>query len=442
MIQTAELYGLFKQTQGICTDSRQILRDSLFVAIRGQHFDGNDYALEALSDGAMYSLVDRLALKDEPGCIYVPNTLTSLQRLARHHRDHFDIPVLAITGSNGKTTTKELVREVLNQGFRVHATIGNLNNHLGVPLTLLQMPDDVEIAVIEMGANHRGEINWLCHIANPNQGLITNIGSAHIEGFGSKEGVAISKTELYRFLDATGGQILVNHDEPSLQPWVQPSLQGITRYGQDRLPGGLQRVRFSTANAHLQMTLEVDSDKVLIKSHLYGTYNKQNVTTALAIGGLHGLTADQLKAGIENYRPANNRSQIIEAGDQTLYLDAYNANPTSMDHAISFFATIPKSNKILVLGDMMELGEKSEQLHEEIIRRCLTNQSFRRLVFVGEIFGKALANHIDHQRVFWMEDVEICMAKYKIWSIPQSQVLIKGSRKMQLERLLEVLLPE
>lgn len=437
MIRIPELYTLYQASKGVFTDTRSVLPGGMFVAIRGETFDGNQYALQALEQGARFSLIDDRDLAHEDGCIYVPNTITALQRLARYHRDHFDIPILGLTGSNGKTTTKELIKSVLSQQFEIHATKGNFNNHLGVPLTLLELNKEADIAVIEMGANHIGEINWLCQIAAPTIGLITNIGSAHIEGFGSQEGIGIGKTELYRYLDGHGGQILVNQDEQSLSSWVHPQLRGVIRYGAQNLVGAIKKATFMDMGNRLEIEMEGPAeDHVVVRSHLYGDFNRHNILTALAVGGLFDLSLDQMAKGIESYIPKNNRSQVLQVGGHTIYLDAYNANPTSMQLAVDFFTRLAVDNKVIVLGDMLELGEWSLSAHTELVHLCLAETSFDRIIFVGPFFSESYRElNLTDARVTAVSHINEFIGEGGLASLPSSHILLKGSRKMQLEGL-------
>ncbi|NND06355.1 MAG: UDP-N-acetylmuramoyl-tripeptide--D-alanyl-D-alanine ligase [Saprospiraceae bacterium] len=437
MIRIPEIYQRFQESAGVFTDTRKVLRNGMFIAIRGQRFDGNHYAIQSIQDGALCSLVDDQQLADEPGCIYVPNTITALQRLARYHRDRFDIPVLALTGSNGKTTTKELITSVLSQKFRVHATQGNLNNHLGVPLTLLGLNSDADLAVVEMGANQVGEINWLCHIAAPTIGLITNIGSAHIEGFGSQERIGIGKSELYRYLDAKGGEILVNQDEASLLPWVHPELRKVSKYGEAHLLGKLLHVRFGVHADQLNIEMEgVDGKALKVQTQLYGDYNRYNVVTALAIGGLFGVSLDQIAKGVASYTPKNNRSQLLQVGRHTIYLDAYNANPTSMRLAVDFFKGLSAKYKVIILGDMLELGKWSDSAHTKLIQTCVSESSFRRIILLGPIFLASLRQlDLVDARVAAMADSQELIDSGELVDLPAAHILLKGSRKMRLESL-------
>ncbi|MEA3480207.1 MAG: UDP-N-acetylmuramoyl-tripeptide--D-alanyl-D-alanine ligase [Bacteroidota bacterium] len=424
-----ELYDLFLKCNGISTDSRHIDKGDLFFALKGENFNGNKFAAEALRKGALAAIVDEATGEESPGVFKVENVLQSLQELAIHHRSKLKIPIIGITGSNGKTTTKELIHAVLSAKYISFATSGNLNNHIGAPVSILSIPEESEIAVIELGANHIGEIALLCRIVQPDHGLITNIGKAHIEGFGSIDGVIQAKTELYKYLDTNNGLVFVNADDDLL---VKES-------------GQLRRITYGThANADYHMLMinehpfidifwEKAETEITIKTKLYGDYNFQNVNAAIAIGGYFKIEPEKIRAGIESYSPENNRSQLIQTLKNTIYLDAYNANPSSMELAINNFNTLPQKQKILILGDMMELGHESTSEHQKIID-LVKALSFEKIIFCGEHF-QALLEKTD--LVF--PNVQEAKSWLSINKISGSAILLKGSRKIELEKLLDIL---
>ncbi len=435
-MSTAELYALFSAHPKVTTDSRLIPADCLFFALRGSTFNGNRFAADALAQGAAYAVVDDETLAGKPRHIFVPDTLQALQDLARHHRRQFDIPVVGITGSNGKTTTKELVAGALGAHYRVHFTRGNFNNHIGVPLTLLSMPNDTQIAVIEMGANHQGEIDLLSRIAEPTHGLITNIGKAHLEGFGGIEGVKKGKSELYRFLAGQGGTAFINADEPFLADLAEP-VQRKVFYG--RTPpakvasGSFIKIDMVADQPTLRVTFPDENGKTLnVESQLTGAYNFGNISTAIALGWFFQVPGQKIAAAIEAYVPADMRSQVVHQGSNTIILDAYNANPTSTKQAILSFARMPASAKIAILGDMLELGEYAQEEHADIAALAAA-QGFSQVVLAGPLYAqiplKAGTLHFP--------DVEALVQWFRAQRFHDTHILIKGSRGMRLERLLE-----
>ncbi len=423
------LYKIFKSCKVVSTDSRKLPKACLFVALKGERFDGNKYALQALEQGAAYALVSDKNLAKNDQLIQVADTLKILQDLARYHRRQFNIPIIAITGTNGKTTTKELTSTVLASTFKTHFTQGNFNNHIGVPLTLLAMPEDTEMAVIEMGANHIGEIDFLCRIAEPNFGLITNVGKAHLEGFGSFEGVKQTKSEMYRYLAETGGTIFVNRDETHLQNLI-PEAATYIPYGE----GDNKQFKIEPAGASpfVQVHLEtLPSRAITIKTQLIGTYNFNNILTAVVIGTHFKIKAKSIQEALENYIPSNNRSQFIKKETNQYLLDAYNANPTSMRIAIENFVDLKTDlPKIVILGDMLELGKESRKEHAKIVER-LENSIFEKVLLVGAEFEK-VAKKEKH-----FKDVEALKDWFEKQNFQNHFFLIKGSRGIKLEKLLQ-----
>lgn len=434
---TNELYGIYRRHPKVVIDSRQVAPGCLFAALRGTHYDGHEFAEEALQAGAAFALIDNPVFHRGDRYLLVEHTvLDALQALARHHRMHFAIPVLGITGSNGKTTTKELCQAVLRRRWRTHATPGNWNNHIGLPLTLLAMPSDTQVAVIEMGASSPGEIAMLCEIARPTHGLVTNVGAAHLEGFGSLEGVMRTKKELYDFLATHGGTALVNLNEPHLAR-MAAAVSKRLYYGDECsgcmpcLQGQMERdfpeVRFSVRL--------FDGTSMSAESRLAGRHNYQNLLTATAVGALFGVEAEQMAAAIACYVPRNKRSEVRQAGPFRILLDAYNANPVSMRHALDTFAHWPQRPRIAVLGHMLELGAMSNQAHDELAAYALA-QGFDHVLLVGEAFQAAARRH---GLPWFATAVEV--AKWfaeRSWP-KETALLLKGSRGIALEQMLEQL---
>lgn len=425
MAGTKELYEHFLQTGKICIDSRNVEAGCIFFALKGEHFDGNKFAHDALRKGAALAVVDDKTLKEQAGLFRVENVLSSLQDLARHHRNTLKIPIIGLTGSNGKTTTKELLREVLKKKYTVHATPGNLNNHIGVPISLLGIRKETEIAVIEMGANHVGEIADLCSIARPTYGLITNIGKAHLEGFGNYEGVIRAKTELYDFIQANGGEVFVNADDKLLMGLSEK----LTRYtyGKTALAGTRGSILASVP------FLDIHFNGNDIKTRLYGDYNFWNIMASICIGSYFGVNTTAIKEAISSYKPNNNRSQVIIKGSNAIYLDAYNANPTSMEAAIEQFMKQKASKKVLILGDMLELGEFSAEEHSKLLSSLQTLDA--QIILVGPEFSEAAKGKQD----MYFINTEKASAWLAKNPIRDAHILVKGSRGIALEKLLDLL---
>jgi len=411
------------------TDSRKLPEGCLFVALKGERFDGNKYALAALEKGAAYAIVSDADLPENDRLIHVKDTLKTLQDLGRHHRRQFDIPFIAITGSNGKTTTKELVSGVLSAKYKTHFTQGNFNNHIGVPLTLLAIPDDTEIAVIEMGANHIGEIDFLCRIAEPNYGLITNVGKAHLEGFGGVEGVKQGKSELYRFLNETKGTVFVNQDEAHLWDLLPRKTEFIGYAAGDNRDFKLES---ESTNPFINVTLESGLEKYDIKTKLIGAYNFNNILTAVTIGNYFNVANGLIKDALEAYTPTNNRSQFLEKNKNQYILDAYNANPTSMCIALENFDEIDTLlPKIAILGDMLELGEESTAEHQKIVDLAAEFTFTKTLLVGSEFFKTKLSVNMLH-----FEDVQALKTWFDAQHFSGFYFLVKGSRGIRLEQVL------
>jgi UDP-N-acetylmuramoyl-tripeptide--D-alanyl-D-alanine ligase len=422
----SELYQIFLRSSGITTDTRQIGQNQLFFALKGASYNGNTFAGQALDAGAAYAIIDEENYEVNERTILVKHVLQSLQELALHHRRSVNPKaVIAITGSNGKTTTKELVHAVLATTYKTHYTKGNLNNHIGVPLTLLQMPADTEIAVIEMGANHQQEIESYCTFTEPTHGIITNCGKAHLEGFGGEAGIRKGKGELYDFIQANGGTLFVNGDDPVLLDMLkQRSISKYVTYGQ--CP---ENIYFS----HIRVDhpfLEIAFEDIRIHTHLYGRYNYSNIMCAVAVGKNFGVSHDRIRSAIENYIPVNSRSQMIERNGYNLISDAYNANPTSMRHALESFAKSSAAKKVVILGDMFELGEYSEAEHQQIADLCI-ELNFDVIVLVGNAFSKTTTPG----SVLKFINAESAQAWFIQQELTGSEILLKGSRSMQMEKV-------
>ena len=429
-----DLYSLFQKYPRICTDTRAIVPNSLFFALRGENFDANSFAAKALEDGCAFAVVDDAKYAVNERFILVENVLQTLQELANAHRKTLGKTVLAITGTNGKTTTKELIANVLSQKFNILYTQGNFNNHLGVPLTLLQLSENHDIAVIEMGANHLHEIAELCAIAEPNFGLITNVGRAHLEGFGSFEGVMQTKSELYQWIADKGNKIFINEDNNFL-----------CQMAQNRQVDFEKRVNYSLKNKNssvfgeiidcspfLKMNIKIDSQNIDIQTNLIGNYNAENVLAAACVGNFFGVEIAKIKIAIENYKPTNNRSQYVETQRNRLFVDAYNANPTSMSEAILNFEKLKADRKIVILGDMHELGAESAAEHQKIvnlIKNCRFDYCF--------LIGKNFEQTDNHFRTFSSTDDFINYLKNN--NLQNFNILIKGSRAVKLEKTIEFL---
>lgn len=425
-MEIAALYQLFLQYPSIQTDTRKIKVGDIFFALKGPNFNGNLFAKQALEKGAAYAIVDEPIEGTNDKIILTTDVLRTLQELAKFHRQQFNIPFIAITGSNGKTTTKELVSTVLASHFTTYTTQGNLNNHIGVPLTILSIQKDAQMAVIEMGANHQKEIESYCSYALPTHGIITNCGKAHLEGFGGVEGVKKGKGELYDFLKTNAGTAFVYWDYDYLQT-MSAGLESIIKYGtkEGLITGNiLQSEPFLSVDIHKINALQN------IQTQLVGGYNLPNILCAVVVAKYFNVPDEKIKASIENYAPSNSRSQLIEKGNNKIILDAYNANPTSMRAAIENFAALNISNKVIMIGGMMELGDQSIEEHTNIVS-LIGKYAWKDVVLVGGDFLKiktpytCLSNSAEAKQYFTAQAFENCYC------------LIKGSRSMQMEKILE-----
>ncbi len=437
-MQIENLYQAYLSSTGVITDTRNITSGNIFFALKGGNFNGNQFAEEAFNKGAGYAVVDEISKpewkeKFDGKLIVVGNVLQTLQQLAAYHRSKLKCPVLAITGSNGKTTTKELIAVVLSKKYKTYFTHGNLNNHIGIPLTLLSIKTDAEFAVIEMGANHQGEIASYCEYVKPDYGLITNVGLAHTEGFGGFDGVVKGKTELYRHLAQHNRKVFINgHNEILMLTCAVIA----SKYGHNTkaiIYGNLPNVYCSGKINSSMEFLSIETEGVKIQTNLIGDYNFENVMSAVCVGKYFGVEMNQIKEAIENYFPSNNRSQKITYGSNTIILDAYNANPSSMSEALKNFERADKPNKIVILGEMMELGNSSKAEHEKILS-AVSGKDWEAVkkIFVGTGFEFLKGN----TAVQWFEKTEEAKKWFQQQHFQNCYILIKGSRKNELEKIL------
>jgi len=423
------LYELYKQYPQIQTDTRKLKLGDLYFALKGPNFNGNVFAISSLENGASYAIVDEPIANSEPfdhRILQVDDVLSTLQALAKHHREQFTIPFIGITGSNGKTTTKELVYTVLASHFKTCTTQGNLNNHIGVPLTILSIGTDAQMAVIEMGANHQKEIGSYCEYAMPTYGLITNCGKAHLEGFGSEEGVKKGKGELYDYLRNNNGRAFVMSDYDYLVS-MSAGLSEVITYGNKT---GTLQANPTTVNGFLQVNFTQGSPIDTIQTQLVGEYNLPNILAAVCIGKYFEISDLNIKDALEAYTPSNSRSQLMKSGTNTIILDAYNANPSSMELAIENFAAMPGEKKILLLGAMAEMGTESEHEHKQIVA-LINNFKWQQVVLVGEGFKNSSQNYL------YFQNSEEAKNWFHSITISDALILVKGSRSIQMEKILE-----
>jgi len=426
-----ELYEKYKSNPVVCTDTRNITRGCIFFALKGTNFNGNTFAENALANGASYAVIDEPEFKKDERYMVVQDVLNSLQHLANFHRRQLKCPVLAITGSNGKTTTKELISRVLAKKYRVHFTRGNLNNHIGVPLTLLSAPADTEMLVVEMGANHQKEIETLCAIAMPDYGIISNVGKAHLEGFGGFEGVKKGKGELYEFLSLHHGYVFVNGNNPHLAEMI-------------REKNVKQKIVYGTGDSFdcngtllesfpfLKVKWNAGNHSGIINSQLVGEYNFENILAAACIGNHFNVDPLHIGEAIEEYIPDNSRSQVVKKGSNTILLDAYNANPSSMEAALKNFSMMEGKHKLVFLGEMAELGKESEQEHKQLVD-LVTSLNFEKVIFVGKKFSALL----NSQPNGYFESSAEAASWMKNQKISGATILIKGSRSSKMEVVMD-----
>jgi UDP-N-acetylmuramoyl-tripeptide--D-alanyl-D-alanine ligase len=429
------LYDIFLEHPVVTTDSRNCPVDSIFFALKGDTYNANAFAAEALQKGCSYAVVDEAEYALDERYILVDDVLQALQALAYQHRKQMGVKIIGITGSNGKTTTKELITAVLKEKYKVHATLGNLNNHIGVPLTLLQLTHQHQLAVVEMGANHPGEIKRLCEIAQPDFGIITNVGKAHLEGFGSFEGVMQAKAELYAHIASNGMGVFINSDHGYLQQMAiqagLPTEKEIVYSMHNHPDISMITGKIKASDPYLTMQCQTGVT-FEINTRLVGSYNAENVLAAVTIGHFFGLKNTQIKQGIELFVPQNNRSQLIETNKNRLIIDAYNANPTSMEAAVLNIQQLENDNKLLILGDMLELGEHAVAEHQKIVD-LIKEKGFQSVYLVGDTFKKT------KQAYLTFEDVDELYAFLSEEKPENQTILIKGSRGIQLEKIISIL---
>ena len=421
-MEIGSIHKIFLKSNGVSTDSRKVKKNELYFSLNGPNFNGNEFAKSAIEKGACYAIVDQKEYVIDKSYILVEDCLKTLQNLANYHRKNSKAKIIGLTGSNGKTTSKELIFSVLKNEFKTIATTGNLNNHIGVPLTLLSIKEDTEIAIIEMGANHLKEIETLSNIADPDYGYITNFGKAHLEGFKNLEGVIKGKSELYNHLINKSRLIFINNrDKKQVE---------LTKEYSNKFTFGEQNSDSIFSVKSINPKINISIDNILIESNLFGQYNIDNIAAAICIGKYFNLDNENIKAGIERYIPENNRSQIIKKGSNKIILDAYNANPTSMQLALSSFNDMKEKKKIVFIGDMFELGENSHQMHQEIVY-AVEKMNFYQTFIIGDNFNKT--EHSSNIKSFKnLNDLKVNMDE-----ISNSAILIKGSRGMKLENILD-----
>jgi UDP-N-acetylmuramoyl-tripeptide--D-alanyl-D-alanine ligase len=421
-----QLYNLYQQYPSVQTDTRKLKTGDIFFALKGENFNGNSFAEKALEAGAAYAVIDEEKYAVLAKTVLVDDVLTALQELAKYHREQLTIPFIAITGSNGKTTTKELIHAVLSTSYQTYTTEGNLNNHIGVPLTILKIKNDAEIAVIEMGANHQNEIASYCKYAMPAHGIITNCGKAHLEGFGGIEGVKKGKGELYDYLRSKNGTAFVMWD----YDYLQEMSQGISRLIKYGTKGDADVIgKINKSDPYLEAGITSGMKPTTIHTQLVGDYNLPNILAAVTVGHYFKVKEEDIKKAIETYSPSNSRSQLVEKGTNKIILDAYNANPSSMKLAIENFSKLQADNKVLILGGMAELGNESVNEHKSIVE-VIRQTEWKNVVLVGGDFLK-----LDHPYISFTNASEA-----KEWLKQQhfenTHLLIKGSRSMQMENVL------
>ncbi len=419
------LYSLYLNSVDVVIDSRKVVRNSLFFALKGERSDGNVFAESAVLSRAIAAVVDDPELNGKQGCFYVPDVLTALQQLAKFHRNTFSFPVIGLTGSNGKTTSKELLYAVLASDKKVKATKGNLNNHIGVPLTLLDVREPLDFLIVEMGANHQGEIDFLCSICRPDYGFITNIGKAHLEGFGGEEGVRKGKTELFRHILTIRGHLFVNGDDPKLVSSVPDA------FPKDKVHYFHPSIHMDKDHSGTFLSFVYNDKKY--ESQLVGDYNLTNIVTAIEIGKYFGVKENVAIEAVTKYTPSNNRSQLKPWKGMSLIMDAYNANPSSMRASVQNFGQHPAHQKVLILGDMFELGEWSQKEHEDMVRFC-ESFDWEKVLLIGQEFKKCSSSRPNYE---FYEKPEEAIPSFLKFENSGAVVLLKGSRGISLEKLID-----
>ena len=433
MVNTEQLYKIYKKHPVICTDTRTITDGCLFFALKGENFDANTFAENALAEGAAFAIIDNKAFAKNANFILVGDVLTCLQDLAKYHRVQLNIPIIGLTGSNGKTTTKELIKAVLAEKYRVFATKGNLNNHIGVPLSILSIQNDVEIAVIEMGANHQKEIAFLCEIAQPTYGLITNVGMAHLDGFGGFEGVKKGKAELFAYLKAHNGVAFINRDSPDLIEMDKAAaINKVVYYGNAKENAISGKLKHSDPLIEFEWSIKGENHQA--KANLTGTYNFENILAAICIGNFFELLPAQINSGLANYFPNNNRSQLTKTKKNTVICDFYNANPSSMTAALKNLKSLSAAHKTAIIGDMFELGAEAMDQHQ-IVAKAAIESNIDTLIFIGNDFYAFKEKFEGH----FFTTPAAAAVYLQANNIINNLVLLKGSRGMALENLLQYL---
>lgn len=430
MTTLEKIYQIFLENPLAITDSRHVQKGSVFFALKGDNFDGNRFAIDAVNQGCVAAIVDDSQIVDDR-CIYVENVLETFQNLSTIHRKSLGVKVLAVTGSNGKTTTKELISSVLSKKHNIYATKGNLNNHIGVPLTLLSLTKEVDIAVVEMGANHPGEIKQLSNIAMPDYGIITNIGRAHLEGFGSFEGVKQTKGELYQYIAEHKGYVFYNPNNEHLNDII---IQYNLRDHAIPYCKGLDEISVDTSIPSPYLCIKVksveNSEPFKIQTSLVGSYNFENVLAAITVGQYMGIPLELIKEALEEYTPSNSRSQLVKTNYNTVILDAYNANPSSMEVSIRNFSSYNDNQKVAIIGEMLELGDYVEEEHKRVAE-LVKSSGFYLAIFVGKGFKNEAKDYL------YFPDSESCAQYLEVHPIHNSLILLKGSRGVKLERVME-----
>ncbi len=433
MQEISQFYHRFFKSDNVCTDTRKIKKGDIFIALKGENFNGNEFALKALDNGAVIAVVDNPDLASNENTYLVDNTLLFLQKLASYHRKTLKIHVIGLTGSNGKTTTKELIRDILSKKFRCQATKENLNNHIGVPLTILSFLTETHYAIIEMGANHQGEIKNLCEIALPDSGLITNIGKAHLEGFGSLEGVIKAKAELYDYLVSKSGKVYLNGADNRLKKLIDAYKNKVIYNDTSGLCSG----KIIASLPYLSVEISDNMNHIIkISSQFYGDYNLENILAAASIGIDSGISLNEIKSAIEKYKPENNRSQVIQYRSTTIILDCYNANPTSMQLALISFSKLKAKKKLVILGSMKELGRYSEDEHGRLVE-LVKKHNFTKVIFVGKEYKNFFLSNAQ-----FVDSVDQLMVSFNLREFLDFSILVKGSRANTLEQITSFFVPE
>jgi len=433
MISTEELYNHYLKNPVVSTDTRNISAGCLFFALKGDNFNANEFAGQAIEKGAAFVIIDEEQYAENQKCLLVDDVLSALQDLARYHRKQLSIPVIGLTGSNGKTTSKELINAVLAERYKTFATFGNLNNHIGVPLSILSIKIDVEIAIIEMGANHQKEIELLCSIAQPTHGIITNVGMAHLDGFGGFDGVKKGKAELYTYLKENKGYTFINRDNAHLAEMSESA--GLTKpifYGTEN--GNTIKGALKSSDPFIEVEWTNHDVSTTVTTNLTGSYNFENILAAICIGDFFDMKPEEINAGLSNYEPKNNRSQLTKTEHNTVICDFYNANPSSMTAALNNISVLTANKKVAILGDMFELGPESEAQHKLIANQASTS-NLDEIIFIGKYFY-AFKNQFTGLFFETPAEAAAYLAEQKITG---AMVLLKGSRGMKLESLLQYL---